>query len=177
MDAVAAVGGSREIQLTQGFVALVDAEDYDRLAAWPWYPAKRKKANRTYIYPYTHWRIPGSGDPGKYVSILMHQMLMMIPCGMRGDHISGDTLDNRKQNLRVVTHAQNAWNMGPREGRRFKGCSYRPDKGKWRARITVNRSKPIFLGHFGTEEEAARAYDEAAKQLQGEYARLNFPNG
>jgi len=167
---------SRELKLTQGVVALIDAEDFDRLNAWPWYPATKKKANRTYVYPYTHWRIPGSGDPGKYVSLMMHQMLMMIPRGMRGDHINGDTLDNRKQNLRIVTHSQNLWNMGARDGKRFKGIDYREQKGKWRARIMIDR-QVTFLGYFDTDEEAARAYDEAAKRFQGEYARLNFPNG
>lgn len=165
----------REIPLTGGYVALVDSADFDRLSLWPWYPAKRKKANRTYIYPYTHWRIPGSGDPGKYNSILMHQMLMQIPRGMKCDHINGNTLDYRGENLRIVTHTQNLWNMGARDGRRFKGVSFKKDRGKWRARIMINRVH-IDLGYFVTEE-AARAYDVAAVQYQGEYARLNFPNG
>ena len=160
----------REIALTQGYIAKVDAEDYVRLSAIPWYPAKIGR----YVYARTMWRIPGSGDPGMYVATLMQNILLLIPRGFRGDHINGDTLDYRKQNLRVVTHAQNLWNMGPRPDRRFKGASFHKEKGSWRARIMINRVTH-WLGYFESEEDAARAYDAAAKIYQGEYARLNFP--
>jgi hypothetical protein len=92
------------------------------------------------------------------------------------DHINGDGLDNRRANLRIVTAQQNNWNRRfRRTGRsKYTGVTWDGRRDKWRADIYENRRK-IFLGHFAEEEEAARAYDSAAKENRGEYAVLNFP--
>jgi hypothetical protein len=97
--------------------------------------------------------------------------------GLNPDHINRDGLDNRKRNLRPATHGENAFNK-PKMKRRgisasnFKGVSL--DGGAWRAQITKG-GKTIWLGRFRNEEEAALAYDKAATDHVGEYARLNFP--
>lgn len=88
------------------------------------------------------------------------------------DHINGDVLDNRKCNLREVTPQQNNFNMtnkGQGDNQR-KGVSYRKDRGKWRAYITVN-SKQITLGCFNTEEEAIQAREEAEIKYFGDFRR------
>lgn len=91
------------------------------------------------------------------------------------DHVNGDRLDARRDNLRVATPAQNQANRKKAEGKtsRYKGVS-RTRRGKWYAQITVNYVA-INLGTFACEEEAARAYDAAAVEHFGDFARLNFP--
>jgi len=88
------------------------------------------------------------------------------------DHINGDTLDNRRENLRLATHAQNQQNRKVRSDSKsgYKGVWYRSDTGKWCAEIKANR-KRYCLGSFGTPEDAYKAYCDAAKELHGEFAR------
>lgn len=91
-------------------------------------------------------------------------------------NINGNRLDNRRGNLRFVTHQQNAFNTRKHRVEngtsRFKGVSYMRDKDKWRSRIMIG-GREKHIGLYGTEEEAALAYNEAAKCYFGEYAKLN----
>jgi hypothetical protein len=92
------------------------------------------------------------------------------------DHRNGSGLDNRRSNLRLATRTQNCGNAQPKGGvSRFKGVTFRKKKGTWIARVQFKKSR-IYLGDFEKEEDAARAYDKAAIQLFGEFARLNFPD-
>lgn len=92
------------------------------------------------------------------------------------DHINGNTLDNRRSNLRICTKAQNCKNRGLSKNKtskvNFKGVTYYKSNKKYIARITNNENK-IYLGSFNTAEEAAKAYNEAAIKYHGEFARLN----
>jgi hypothetical protein len=94
------------------------------------------------------------------------------------DHIDGDGLNNRLENLRLATTTNNNRNQRKRTGRtyssQYKGVSYRQDRDTWLAAIGVDY-KRVKLGTYPTEEEAAKAYDVAALQFFGEFARLNFP--
>src|SRR5262249_32638796 len=114
--------------------------------------------------------------------IQMHRMILDAPPGTLVDHWNGDGLDNRRCNLRFATYPQQQRNHprhhrpGQRPPSRFKAVR-RPAHSKenpWRARIRVN-GQQSHLGVFATEEEAARAYDRAARHHFGEFARLNFP--
>lgn len=110
----------------------------------------------------------------------MHQAIIgAAPKGYVIDHINGNKLDNRRSNLRFVTHQQNTFNSKPKtnvSGRlcrsRFKGVTWRGDRHKWRSCITIDR-KRHYIGLYDTEEEAAIAYNNAAIILFGEYANLN----
>ena len=123
------------------------------------------------------WRIKFSKDGGrKYAQgpsgYFMHRMILNAPRGAQVDHINGNSLDNRRANLRLCTAQQNQANTGPRTGR-FKGVS-QTKHGTFRAVIHFHR-KQISLGSFANEVDAARAYDSAAEELFGGYARLNNP--
>jgi len=92
------------------------------------------------------------------------------------DHINGDKADNRIENLRLATTAQNAWNMKAKTGAasQFRGVCFIHHLNKWRAQLTANKvTHP--LGYFAREQDAALAYDAKARIVYGAFARLNFP--
>lgn len=95
---------------------------------------------------------------------------------MHIDHIDGDKLNNRIENLRICTHNQNQHNQGIRSSNKsgYKGVSWMKSAKKWQAQICCN-SKVTHLGLYTNKIEAAKAYDEAAKKLHGDFAWLNFP--
>ncbi len=94
--------------------------------------------------------------------------------GMIVDHINGDTLDNRRANLRVCTMAQNVRNRKkPRTNTSgYKGVHWMPRHKKWMAKITC-AGKHIFLGLFDDPAEAHAAYCAAAKKYHGDFARFD----
>ena len=158
---------TREIPLTKGFVALVDDADYDALHVLPW------RVGVTRGRAYALWRKYVGIREGKsrYTEITMHRHLTDAPAGFEIDHINGNALDNRRSNLRVCTRAENARNVRCR-GPGFKGVERKLNR--FRARIAAG-GRRITLGYYVTEVDAARAYDAAARQHHGQFARLNFP--
>lgn len=156
---------ARRIALSQGKYALVDDADYEWLNQWKWtYHSMGSGAAARKI----------KVGKGKQASVLMHRLILDASDGMHVDHINGDGLDNRRENLRQCTPQQNWRNRKPanKNGSGYKGAY--PNKNHWEAAITVNRQR-LYLGCFGNPEDAARAYDEAAREHFGKYARLNFP--
>lgn len=160
------------IEMTNGYKAIVDDCDYERLSAFKWYPAAQKDGS---VYAVCRIRLASN----KWITERMHRMVMgcSFGDGKRVDHINHRTLENVRNNLRLCTQKENARNMLPRGGvSQFKGVTYDPKKRLWRARISVDR-KRIGLGRYKDEVKAAKAYDVAAQTYFGEFALLNFPNG
>jgi len=149
--------------------AIVDTEDLRRLSRFRWCASnKSKKSSKPKFYAQRK-----DGDK----IIYMHREVLSMDGSIELDHINGNTLDNRKANLRVCTSRQNSRNSRKRKGcsSRFKGVFWSKNTGKWRASIK-NSVKRIHLGYFESESQAAKAYDEKAKELFGKYAHPNFPD-
>ena len=140
----------------------VDLTDYEYLKQWNWCFDGRYAYRREF-------------KSGKVTKFYMHKQLLSTPKGFDTDHINGDKLDNRRCNLRIATRGQNNANTPKQKGcsSRYRGVCWHSQRNKWKAEIKVNQTKK-HLGVFINEEDAARAYDAAAKQAFGDYATLNF---
>ena len=158
-----------EIGLTRGLVALVDDEDLERLAPYRW--AARPASNTPGGW-YAHRNDPVLG------TVYLHRQLMGVGRGDPDvDHVNGDGLDNRRANLRLASRSQNLANRGKQRGTyssRYKGVTWLADCRRWKAYVGI-RGRTMHLGLFTDERQAALAYDRAALDAFGEFARLNFP--
>lgn len=153
----------KEIKLTREMVAIVDDDDFVLLSNYKWYAHKR----RNHFYAARSIKVEG-----KWHTLSMHHAVLPCPKGHEVDHINGRTLDNRKENLRIATKGQNQYNQHSIQGlSKYKGVDF--NKGKWRARLQYNK-KPIYIGYYACEEDAAKAYDQKARELFGEFAAPNF---
>lgn len=105
--------------------------------------------------------------------VYLHRLLTDAPQGSVVDHINGNTLDNRKRNLRLCLHKENVRNqrLHPDKLQKYRGVDYMKSKEKYRARITVD-GKEIHLGLFDTDVEASSAYKKASKKLFGKYGNI-----
>lgn len=150
------------------YYAIVDDEDYEYLNGFSWSAVKKSK-NKNSNFDTTY----AKGSSGISRDKSMHKMITGFD---QTDHINGIGLDNRRENLRPATTSQNTANSRKPAGKytsSYKGISWHSNEGKWRACVTVN-GKKISLGYFTDEIEAAKAYDRAAIQHFGEYAKTNF---
>lgn len=145
--------------------ALVDDEDVPGLLWNRWYVHETP----TGIYARTNRERPRT--------LLMHRLIMDAPRDLEVDHVNGNGLDNRRENLRLATRRENARNVRKQDGRtsRFKGVAWQEGKGVWEAYIK-GHPQHVHIGVFRTEEDAARAYDYFARLRFGEFAKPNFPN-
>jgi len=157
----------RTIQLTQGQVAKVSDEWYEKLSQYKWHAWR--SPDRKLFYAARH----SSRLLGNRKLIMMHRIIANTPDGMQTDHIDGDTLNNLPDNLRICTNAQNQYNRN-KYGNNTSGFKGVFASGKkWMAQIRVGGNH-IYLGTYQTPEEAAQVYDEAAIKHHGEFAKLNF---
>ena len=146
-----------EIPLNHNKVTLVDDEDYERLMQYTW----------CYHQGYAKTNIK-VGD--KYKTVSMHRIILNTPPDKDTDHVNHDTLDNRRQNLRICTTRQNMMNQKPKsKSSRFKGVM-RDRDGYW-----ITKVDKVYIGSFPTERIAAMAYDLWARDIFGEFANPNFP--
>jgi hypothetical protein len=145
-------------------VSFVDDEDYDLVSLFNWYPFK---SNTCPLYARTEVIISGSR-----ICFFMHRFILGLSPVDRVDHRNGNGLDNQRSNIRVCTGLSNAKNrkLNVDSSTGFKGVTF--EFGKYRAQIHCDKRK-FHLGMYDTPEEAALAYDDAARNLHREFARTN----
>jgi hypothetical protein len=170
------------VPLGHGVFALVDEGDFARVMAFRW-NAKRATKQPGVLYAQRTVRL-GVGRKAKKTSVQLHRFIVGALPGQYVDHRSGDTLDNRRGNLRVTDARGNATNVTRSSNQArggFKGVSWNKHAKKWQATIGVGPVKAsgrralVYLGLFADPADAARAYDAAAREHFGEFASLNFP--
>lgn len=159
------------IPLNKGYVTVIDEADRD-LLAFHWNVTSGEKYDCYYAQAYVR---------GK--NRLLHRLILarMIGRPLRrneyADHIDRNGLNNRRDNLRLATNAENLRNRPRQRNNKsgYKGVCFDKRVGRWRADIGVD-GRSIKVGRYDTAEEAARAYDTAAREHFGEFAYLNFPD-
>jgi len=156
-----------EIDLGKGHVAVIDDEDADLVVDFKWY-AMRAPHGKFYAAGWKHM------PPGRYF-VHLHRLIANAQPGEIIDHADRDTLNCRRSNLRRSTTHQNCYNKGPRQRphtSKYKGVHLVRNATRFRAAIGF-KGKRIYLGHFLSEDDAARAYNVKALELFGEFAYLN----
>ena len=156
-----------EIELTKGYRATVNADTWERLklARFKWKALVLRGGRYVYATAYAGGMV------------YMHRLITGAVGKQNADHINGNTLDNRDENLRACTAQQNSFNRKVKRGKPtgLKGVWWCASSRKWAAQITVNGWR-YHLGVFAHQKRAGIAVDRAALALHGEYAALNYPN-
>lgn len=149
--------------------AIIDAADYPLIQKYRWCARQSPQSRTTYAACAIYI------SSNKSASVTLHGVL--CPIWPEVDHVDGDGLNNRRINLREATRAQQMMNIKKRRTKtssQFKGVGWDKRRKHYRAYIQDNK-KYIHLGYFNDEEDAARAYDDAAIKLFGDFASINFP--
>jgi hypothetical protein len=156
----------KTIPLTQGKFAIVDDEDFEYLNQWKWHAVKMHN-----LYYAAHVNVAYGS---KRENVFMHRLILKTPKGLFVDHRDRNGLNNQKDNLRNCTNQQNMQNrkISYKNKYGYKGIQL-VKSGRWIAHISVNGTNQ-HIGTYDTPEQAARAYDNKAVEIYGEFARTNF---
>lgn len=160
--------GVAKVPLGKDLFALVDVDDYQRVIQHSW---SLNATRGGLMYAKSSIR----SERGDYEKVFLHRFIMgcSIGDGKEVDHRSGEGLDCRKANLRFATRQQNMANQAARSRCGYKGVTFNGSRNKpWIAGITVD-GKRHRLGRFDNAENAALAYNVAARLFHGEFAWLN----
>jgi len=157
----------KEIVLTQGKTTMVDDEDYDDLIKYHWYAKK----NKNHFYAERTFK-----KDGKWLCIQMHKQLLgeLTTEGTLRDHKNRNSLDNRRENLRIVSNSVNTHNgiLMRNNNSGYRGVSWHKKKNKWSAYIKV-AGKQYYGGEYEDIMDAVQARDELARIHYGDNAVLN----
>lgn len=157
----------RAIPLTKGKYALVSDEDYERVSQFKWTALHSSDGHIWYAY-----RQPTVN--GKRKNVYLHRFVLNEPDGHLVDHINGDGLDCRRENLRLATEQQNRWNRSRRIQWKSRYVGVVRDHNRFQARAHAHGER-MYFGSYPSEVMAAEVYDAVVRRLRGEFARTNFP--
>lgn len=160
----------KTILLTQGKMAVVDDDDFERLNAVRWCAVKVVSKNRILWYAVRN----APQVNGKRRLIYMHREVLGAGARDKIDHRNSDGLDNQRENLRIATVSQNRQNQRKSSGLTsvYKGVYWNKRLCKWQVQIKIG-GRGQYLGVFESESEAGAAYDRAARRLFNDFALLN----
>lgn len=158
------IPGAYELVLPSGEITVFDEQDVPLIECRRWF-AESNRMTR-YVVSRLHHQ----------PRTQMHRLIMQPPPDMVVDHIDGDGLNNRRENLRICTPAQNRQNLirAKFNPHGYRGVTWCKARNRFVAQIRHN-NRIIYLGMFRAVEDAAMAYDEAARRIRGPFARVNFP--
>lgn len=156
---------SKEIPISGGRVAIVDDGDYALISRFKW--SSKQCGNTVYAHR-------GYTENGRKTMVVMHRFLMGAKSSIQVDHVNGNGLDNRRENLRFATLQQNQFNQTKIPGcsSKFKGVHWNKKFRKFQASIRVHGHRKS-LGYFRNDASGAKAYDQAAIKFYGQFARTN----
>ena len=165
-------GNIAYVPLTRGYEAVIDNTDISLVGGVKWRSLISRRRDGTIRTVYAVRTEPG--ESGKYLTVYMHRLIADTQDGMDTDHRDGNGLNNRRDNLREATHAQNMHNMSkmPTNTSGAKGVSWDKARMKWQAKFKVN-GKMYHCGRFDTIDDASEAYAKACLELHGEFARTS----
>ena len=151
------------IPLTNGHEAIIDASDVHLAEGWNW-SAK--------VRPWTTYAGRTAYVSGAKVDVKLHRVILGVTPDQIVDHKNGNGLDNRKNNLRPATAAQNAQNAAKRKDNSsgFKGVGFHKQVGLWEAYINAG-GKRLHLGYHASPEQAHEAYVKASAAMHGAFGR------
>lgn len=157
----------KHLPIKNGVHTVVDDDVYEWAQHHTWYVNKLG-----YVFYYFYQTV---GTTRRRRRETLHRMILKAQPNTIGDHIDGNKLDNRRANLRLVGKLENAWNRSRRSDSTsiYRGVCWDKVAQKWVARITC-RGRRMLVGRYHDIDEAARAWNEAAKKYHGEFARLNI---
>lgn len=158
----------KTIQLSKGQVSLVDNEDVDFLSQWSWHASKSWGGRLYARRPYS----------GKGVPVYMHRVILNAKPDQSVDHANGNSLDNRRINLRLCEGSQNNANskLAVNNTSGFKGVTFHKASGLWTVHI-YHKQAVIACAYFRDKIAAAKFYDEQMTILYGPFARTNKSMG
>ena len=160
---------TRKVPLSRGLYALVDEADFDHVMQWRWYARPALQARRNF---YVYRTLSGA----KPKTLYLHRFLVDAERGFEVDHINGNGLDNRRDNLRKCSKSlNNANRKATLAASGYRGVYPQAGGPRWAARISTGSRRYKWLGSYVDPVEAAKAYDAAARALFGDFATLNFP--
>ena len=164
-------GNIAHVPLTQGYEAVIDADDVPIAGAFNWYAEidRRSDGSIRSVYAVRKRRDESGNEKGER----LHRIIAGATPGFEVDHKDGDGLNNRRTNIRVATNAQNQHNqrISTRNTSGAKGVTWHRKLSKWQAQIVINKKRK-YLGCFQTESEASAAYHAAAVAAFGEWATI-----
>ena len=160
------------VALTLGYEAVIDAADVHLVEGFTWCALVSRRIDRTIRSVYAQSWAPKTATAPRQ-RLYLHRVIADPPAGMDTDHIDGNGLNNRRENLRAASKSHNGRNRGAsiRCKSGVKGVDFHKASQKWRAQIRFPGGRHC-LGFFPTKDEAAAAYATASAELHGEFGRV-----
>lgn len=152
------------VPLTQDQHSLIDLEDVPEIGKYNWGALKGHSKYKTEYYARRNQHIKYKDKKQITKTVYMHRVILNPKKDLQVDHVNGNSLDNRKSNLRLVNNRQNAQNRHHSRTSKYPGVSWYKSNKKWASNIEIN-GKTKHLGYFDNEIDAANAYQKACSQL------------